>query len=373
MQELPVGNLYLVREPIDRPQGHFARVYLADDLRERTLVAFKVLRAEHLSLDEKAKRKKYRAFATEAKLLSELAGVPHVMRLKGCGYLQEDRSGETAPIPCSVEEFIVRMPEAMAKNWRPFLTLGLMNAKDSLFRTLDQRNGGRRLPTEEALRMSIQLAELYAEIHARGIVYWDAKPEHAYWQRESRNVVLIDWNVSDHFSPQEAATKVAEDILLLGQCILYPAFVGLDFVTGQTPLARPTGTVGGVRARLVFDRSVNFYSQEEWLDQPVKRVLQRVVSRNGYERAADLLDDLHTCAHELGWDVPGRTRSGLDPQALSHQDVVQALSLLDEAQQSLQKARELLEQAALRIPLHDREIQRLISESTDFWKKRVIP
>ncbi len=373
MPEPRVGDLYVLREAIDRPQGHFARVYLADDLRNHCQVAFKVLREEHLALGEREKKRKFQSFVNEARLLTELADLDHIMRLLSCGYLKADGDTEVTPLPCSLEEFTKLLPDAMKQNWRPYLALGLLSSKDSLFRMLDHKAGGRRLTTEEALRMSIQLAELYAKIHSRGIVYWDAKPEHVYWQRESEQAVLIDWNVSGYTSNHDARVKVSEDLLLLGQCILYPAFVGLDFVTGQTPEAKPTGTVAGVRTRLSFDRSVSFYSQDEWLDQPVKRVLQRVVSRNGYESAQQLVDDLNECGFELGWDLSTKKHAERDSQVLSHQDMIKALALIGNAQENLQQARLLLEQAALRFPLHDREIQRLINESTDFWKKRVIP
>lgn len=373
MPDFRVGELYAVHEPIDRPQGSFARVYLADDLHDGRQVAFKVLRAEHLILTGKSREDKYQAFVNEAQLLSVLEDDEHVMHLYGFGYLKSGPGKDFTPIPCSQDEFAGRVQEAIASNWRPYLSLQLMSSKDSLFRLINQNSHGWRLPTEEALKLSIQLAELYARIHEKHIIYWDAKPEHAYWQREDQRVVLIDWNVSRYLLEKESDSKRKQDVLQLGQGILFPAFIGLDFQTGKTPEAKPTSTFNGVRQRYVLDKPVDFYSQEEWLDGPVKQVLQRIVARNGYQSADDLLIDLQECALDLGWELPGKSRDGGDPQFLSHQDMVHGLGLLNEAQDNLLNARNLFEQAALRFPMHDREIQRLISESTDFWKRRVIP
>jgi serine/threonine protein kinase len=105
----PLHERYQIGNYIDTyALGHYARVLDAEDQRDRRIVAFKVMRPEHLSSDG-TPRWEARAFVHEADLLLRLASSRIPVRLYDCGYLsapdERPDGGEILSLETNVAAF----------------------------------------------------------------------------------------------------------------------------------------------------------------------------------------------------------------------------------------------------------------------------
>ncbi len=315
-----VGDHYIIEEPIDEVEGSVARVYGAQQLRgtERS-VAFKVLRPRYLEIPEQERIEKYEAFSREAELLHLLRNDDRVMDLYEVGYLWE--SSEKKPyqfdirsLGLNVQQFRAMQMEAMGKGWRPYLALKRYPWSNSLQYLLERRGRQVRLPMVEAIDLSLQLADLIVTLHndkalhPDTIIYWDAKPAHAFWN--GQKLVLIDWNVSFPLTPENrrrtGGGKPDElkelDLLILGRKLIYPAFIGREFQGNQI---ESKGTPYGNKVRelhaFYYQGEVSLYGYEDKLDGPVRNFLTRVVQSHRFRTAKQLQKSLQHCAVQLGW------------------------------------------------------------------------
>jgi hypothetical protein len=330
-----ISDLFIVQDEIDDIKGSVARVYSAEDLKGRTeqsSPAFKVLRHEHLDLPEAKRAEKYEAFNREAELLYQLRGNPHVMGLYGLGYLKEPGTNPIQQYEVvaelthkdlnekTVARFRTLQAEAIANNWRPYLVLERLPKKYSLqyllTRNMRMERHGRsfRLPMFEAIELTLQLADLLVELHDKDIIYWDAKPAHAYWT--GQKLILIDWNVSYPLTPENMKraggsneSELKElDVLILGRRFIYPAFIGRDF--RGVPLesqATPYGSIVKEMHAFYFQGDVSLHGYEDKLDAPIRDFLARVVQSNQFFSAVELQTDLRRSVARLGWPIDDET------------------------------------------------------------------
>ena len=214
--------------------GHYARVLSALDRRSGNTVAFKVLRPEHLSDEAEDIRWEYQAFGNEASLLSHLSNHPHIVHLYDCGYIssksQAPVDGEILSFNQDVIGFIRAMPEFARLKWRPYLSLENLPRTNNLFYAMkpNQQNAVRwRLPTEEAIALGLQFANLLQQAHQQNIVYLDHKLEHLYWDGEQ--LIVIDWNSSRQLEGDVGDDQhYRMDVHNLCVGILYPIITGMS-------------------------------------------------------------------------------------------------------------------------------------------------
>jgi hypothetical protein len=314
-----IADHYLIDDRIDDVKGSVARVYLAYDLhKDGRETAFKVLRHEYLALSatnsETQRRERYEAFNREAELLHLLHDDKRVMDLYAVGYLCETSGPnsnryEMINLALDVKRFREKQAEAIAKGWLPFLALRRYPRSNSLQYLLSKKGREVRLPMIEALDYSLQLVDLIVKLHNMDIIYWDAKPAHAYW--DGQQLTLIDWNVSYPLTPENirraggttSATELKElDMLILGRKIIYPAFIGREFLGNpMTSEGTPDGSRVKEMHAFFYQGEVSLQNFEGKLDHPVKQFLRQVVQSKQFTSAEQLRDTLEHCAIQLGW------------------------------------------------------------------------
>jgi len=380
-----IGGRYVIKESIDRPEGSFARVYSAQDLRNGATVAAKILREEHLLLPEERLRSKYIAFKREADLLAGLQEDARVMRLHSMGYLWKNGAADGGSYealesdPASYREFAGLMEEAIARGWRPYLVLERYPAQNSLHQLVTYNPRGLRLPQVEALDLALQLVGLMVKLHAQGVVYWDAKPAHAFW--DGKQLVLIDWNVSFRLDDTDSLQSMGitpeqalrDDPLIAAREFVYPAFVGLDFRTGSRPKSPGTPSALRVRARAAYEHTgdVPLYGVERYLDAPVREFLSRAVQSNQFACVNELWESLTDCAVQLGWRFEDKEPDPDAAQALLHKR--RALACLQDIGDRLREAHEELARAHEVFPGRSPDTEYLLDASDRLWRSTVLP
>jgi len=372
-----VADLYMLEGAIDAPAGSFARVYAARDLKNERNVALKILRARHLQLPEAEREQRYEAFNREAELLAKFKDDARVMNFYEVGYVWSSYLlYEACSLGQDIEQFRALREKAIAQGWLPYLALEQYPSGDSLHQLVVHNPRGVRLPMIEAIDLSLQLADLLVKIHEQDIVYWDAKPAHAFWDGEQ--LVLIDWNVSypltDSYMTQLGGTKEElkrQDLLILGRQFIYPAFIGLDFQTGQQPPSAGTTSPRAVKETQAYyyRGEVHLYGHERHLDSPVQEFLMRVVQSDEFESAVKLREDLENYAVQLGWRFKGKYPNAKVAEALEHKRI--ALKHLRTAHQAINLALDEIDEAHTAFSSAD--TQHLVEQVESLFKRSVLP
>ena len=354
--------------------GHYARVMDALDRRSGHVVAFKVMRPEHLSADGEI-RWEYRAFANEAQILMKLADSPHVVDLLDCGYVSGDGewpdNGEITSFQQDILGFINEM-EAFAENgWRPYLSLyNLPRTRNLLYLMKPNQPGVRwRLPSEEGLALALQFANMLKLAHQQGIVYLDHKLEHVYW--DGSQLQIIDFNSSRQLDGSNGDAQFFRmDVHNLCVGILYPIFTGLS---PQKSTLRPQpGQLKDVEERYKNITTLDF-GIEPTLSEGIKSLLQKGAT----QELADIdafLECLYDAGAELGWDFPNHYTSPSSRDARTQMRA--GITRLRSGQENLREARELFREAAIQegiTPDLEMELRRLVKAANDMLNHRVIP
>jgi serine/threonine protein kinase len=355
--------------------GHYARVLDALDRRSGHVIAFKVMRSEHLSSDGDA-RWEYRAFANEADLLMKLADSPHVVDLLDCGYVssvsEAPAGGEINSFRQDVIGFVRAMNDFAAKGWRPYLALqNLPRTQNLLYLMRPDRQGTRwRLPSEEGLALALQFAELLRQAHGQGIVYLDHKLEHVYW--DGALLRVIDLNSSRQLDLKDSATPqfFRMDVHNLCVGILYPIFTGLS--PQKTTLRPQPGTWNDVEARYQDITNLDF-GVEPSLSGELQDLLQRGAAMQ-VESVGDFLHALYQVAAQHGWDFPHQYTSPASRDARAQMRA--GLTRLRKGQAELRDARDLFREAAIQDGITEdleAELRRLVKSVNEMLNNRVIP
>ncbi len=369
-------DIYRVDNFIDTfALGHYARVLEAHDRRSGQMVAFKVMRPEHLSPNGEPSWE-YRAFSNEADLLMKLADSPHTVNLLDCGYVSAQNeapiSGDIHSFGRDVIGFGQTMEEFCGRGWRPYLSLEDLPRSENLFYQMRPDKAGLRLrlPTEEGLALALQFAETLKLAHQNGIAYLDHKLEHVYW--DGIHLRLIDFNSSRSVdgSQTEGAHLFCNDVHNLCVGILYSIFTGLS--PQKTTLRPQPGSVSDVEARYQDVNSLDF-GVEPSLSPALQELLQRGASRQ-ITTAQDFIEGLHNVASLHGWDFPGHYTSPISRDARTQMRA--GITRMRKGQDELREARDLFREAAIQDGITDdleAELRRLVKSVNDMLQNRVIP
>jgi len=371
----PLQDVYRLADFVDTfALGHYARVLSATDKRTGKMVAFKVLRPEHLSPDGDM-RWEYRAFPSEADLLGRLAASPAIVKLMDCGYVESGeeapRTGDIISFGTQIKSFSQAAAEYAQKGWRPYLALeDLPRANNLLYLMKPNQPGTRwRLPSEEGLALATQFAQFLQLAHAQKIVYLDHKLEHVYW--DGSRLQIIDLNSSRLLTGQlDDINQYRADLRSLCVGILYPAFTGISAITGSLR-AQPSG-MSEVEARYQAVAELDF-GVEPSLSQALQDLLQRG-ARQEYATAIEFAAELQIVAALHGWDAPGVENTPARRQARDQMRA--ALKKLRHGQDALREARDLLRDAAIMddiTPDLEDELRRLVKAANQMLNNRVIP
>lgn len=372
-----LAELYRVDNFIDTfALGHYARVLEADDLRTGQVVAFKLLRPEHIAEDDGEIRWEYRAFGNEADLLLKLDADPHIVKLVDCGYL--DAAGES-PTQGGITSygrdgmsFIRDMSGYAEKGWRPYLVLENLPRTHNLFYLMRPDRAGvrSRLPTEEGLALALQFSETLRRAHKMGIVYLDHKLEHVYW--DGLGLRIIDFNSSRQLegSLRENARHLQMDIHNLCVGILYSIFTGLS---PQKAALRPQpGSMADVESRYQDVTTLDF-GIEPTLSIALQELLQRGAAMQ-IETVEEFIAGLQNVATLHGWDFPNHYTNPASRDARTQ--LRAALTQLRQGEEAMRSARDLLREAAIQDGISEdveAELRRLLKAVNEMLNVRPIP
>lgn len=366
-------DLYRIDNFIDTyALGHYARVFDAQDLQSGQIVAFKVMRTEHLMEDGDVLWE-FRAFISEAELLIKLKDSPHVVDLLDCGYIssrsEAPDEGEIISFKRDVAAFAQALPDYT--HWRPYITMDNLPRTQNLFYLMKptQQNTRWRLPTEEGLALAIQFAHLLQAAHRQSIVYMDHKLEHVYW--DGTKLQIIDLNSSRQLDSRTGDSQYYRmDIHNLCVGILYPIFTGLSpqkTILRPQPSSRPE-----VESRYQDITSLDF-GVEPTLSPALQDLLQQGAAMQ-INTVEEFIAQLQRVAATHGWDFPDHYTNPASRHARDH--LRAGLRNLREGQEKIREARDLFREAAIidGIPedLED-ELRRLVKSVNDMLNSRVIP
>lgn len=355
--------------------GHYARVLDALDRRSGHIVAFKVLRTEHLTQDGEM-RWEYRAFANEADLLMKLSGSPHVVDLLDCGYIADPgeapSDGEITSFHVDTIGFIQSSSEFAERGWRPYLALQNLPRANNLLYTMKPNQAGSRwrLPTEEGLALALQFGEMLRLAHQKGVVYLDHKLEHVYW--DGTQLRIIDLNSSRQLDGSAASDPqyYRMDIHNLCVGILYPVFTGLS--PQKTTLRPQPGNMAEAESRY-HDITTLDFGVEPSLSEGLKELLQKGAAMQ-LESIEDFLSGLQEVASLHGWDFPHHYTSPASRDARAQMRA--GITRLRRGQTDLREARDLFREAAIQDGITEdleAELRRLVKAVNTMLNERVIP
>ena len=371
-----LDDVYRIANFIDTfALGHYARVLDAHDLRNNTVVAFKVMRAEHLT-PGKEPRWEYSAFAHEADLLTRLADAPAIVKLRDCGYVssrsEAPAGGEIDSFGLDILGFTENLPRYAEMGWRPYLALENLPRHHNLFYLMrPDRQGLRfRVPTEEGLALALQFAETLRLAHKQNIVYLDHKLEHVYW--DGTHLRIIDLNSSRRLEhkPRDNDQFFRMDVHNLCVGILYSMFTGLS--PQKTTLRPQPGTMSEVEARYQDITTLDF-GIEPTLSAKLQALLQRGAAMQ-IETVDAFIDGLRDVGTVHGWDFPGHYTNPLNRDGRAQMRA--GLIKLRSGQDALREARDLFREAAIEDGITEdleAELRRLVKAVNEMLNCRVIP
>ncbi|MDX1993861.1 MAG: hypothetical protein SF029_15850 [bacterium] len=370
-----LADLYRIDDFIDTfALGHYARVLDAVDLRTSQRVAFKVLRTEHLSPNGDI-RWEYRAFASEADLLTRLADETSVVRLRDCGYLsamgEAPAGGDVVSFGLDVNAFREATHDYAERDWRPYLALeNLPRTNNLLYLMKPNQPGVRwRLPTEEGLALALQFAQLLQAAHRQNIVYLDHKLEHVYW--DGQRLQIIDLNSSrllDGKSNDAQFYRMDVHNLCVG--ILYPIFTGLS--PQKTTLRPQPSSQIEVEQRYQDVTQLDF-GVEPTLSPAIQDLLQAGAAMQ-ISTVDEFLRELRRVAAQHGWDFPDAYTSPVSQDA--RDQMRDGLRKIREGQEAIRTARDLFRDAIIMDGISqemEEELRRLVMAANEMLNSRVIP
>ena len=360
-----LGELYTDFSRIDLDaKGGYARVAQVKTNGQQglpDLCAFKVMRHEN-DFAKSIKR-----FEEEIRLLTKITkdidAPSTITRIYDSGFVpvklseslkrQElpDIDWEIKSTGLNIQDFLdekVRLQSEFPNQWVPYLVVELAPYDDSMFRQIhnqprDDPSGLFRLPTGEVMIMALQLLDTMQYLHTKHVcAYMDWKPEHIHWNGQSKQVKLIDWNVTSKLDDGPGKKQnIRDDLRLFCGAVLYISFTFIDPDDPTKPIGpRPTlelsSPVPEIRRRY-WTNEPDFYQRDMMLDEKIKAIIQKgLAPKEGFnsieELKATLIDYAQT---ELGLTV-----SELSLQSEPNSPYYKAINEVRMAQQELLRAQQ---------------------------------
>ena len=261
---LEIGNIistrYRIIEKLE--EGGFGRIFIAEDLLRFNSKCIVKQFIQPYSEDSEKGIKARELFQTEAKILSELEGYPQVPNL--LAFIKNE--------DCIVQEFI--------------------NGK-SLINELGH------FDEDKILNLLSQLLPILKEIHQKGILHRDIKPDNIIRNQQNDEFVLIDFGI---------AKKVLELQETTGQNTNFKTLkstnIGTDGYQDPDSFSSPAGdlySLGATCFHLLTGYHPSYANERSWInvDMAVKRetsiILKKLFeedSSSRYQNAEEVLQDL---------------------------------------------------------------------------------
>jgi serine/threonine protein kinase len=241
------------------------------------------------------------------------------------------------------EAFMEWMEKLDPSHWVPYIVVELANYNDSLFRQIQRRpafdhEGLFRLPTAEVVYVAIRLLDTMKWLYENlDIAYGDWKPEHVYWNGQTRELKLIDWNVTWNLDKAPGRQQnIRDDIRLFCGAVLYCGLTLLDPEFGSNIGPRPTKDISNavpeLRRRYLTDNP-QFYDAGKTLDPNIKAIIRRGLNpAEGFSDPIELQNELVNYLNEEFRLTPATIENG------QGSDYLRAVNSLREAQERLGQA-----------------------------------
>lgn len=193
---------------------------------------------------------------------------------------------------------VVRYLDAGISGSWPYVVLEYLSTGDLRRRMADG------LPTEAALRITMQIARALVDVHAGGFAHMDLKPENIFFRRDD-SLVLIDFNISTRIggvtknrisgkvmgSPFYMSPEQGRGVPVDGRSDLYSAGVILyEMLTGERPFS------GENSAQVIFN---HLHEEVPLLPKRIRHlqgIVDRLMAKDPAERfanAGELADVLY--------------------------------------------------------------------------------
>lgn len=371
-------QLYDIEQYIDTlAPGFSARVVQATHWPSGSDVALKFMRR---ALVEDARV--WQQFRLEIGLLL-LLDDPVFNRLVDYGYLSDSvterpRHGEILSYSGNPDGFAADMQRFYHAGWRPYLAIERLDWSHCLLNLILGTDGqGQRplrLPTMEGLQLSLQFAQLLMRMHDQNVVYWDHKPEHAFW--DGAQLRIIDLNVSrrldDSLSPASVAQAKRYDVHHMIVGVLYTVFSGRDyrFLQQGAPKVVPMSPAT-VDQRFAGVSALDFGMAEGLNPAVIDLLTQYVLSDDAGLSAASFLTDLSEVAATCGVSLNANADLPLNTVNAAYH-TAEGLSALREAQAKIEQARQHFMNAHM-LNAADSDSERLYREASEFFRHRILP
>ena len=199
---------------------------------------------------------------------------------------------EIVPTGLDIQKFLdakSALMEEEPNRWLPYLVVDLAPYDDSLSRQIkahpEYNVNLYDLPVHTVVDMALQLLDVMDYMHKKlRYAYIDWKPEHIYWNEASRQLKLIDWNVTIRLNGgSEEKQTIREDLRMFCGAALYCSIALSDPESSDKPIGPepkvPPNLVRLIHPRYWTDRP-NFYQRESMLDEKIKLLVQKGLDPN---------------------------------------------------------------------------------------------
>jgi tetratricopeptide (TPR) repeat protein len=311
--------------------------------------AFKLMRHE---LD--GKQVGFQRFENELKILTDITkdknAPPAITRIYDSGFaeaefsksLHELRRKDEKLIPAQSLEIIstgidihkfLEMKSTLMANepdrWLPYLVVDLAPYDDSLSRQIKVQAIGDKvnlfvLPVHTVADMGMQLLDVLDYMHRKlRIAYIDWKPEHIYWNEMSRQLKLIDWNVTTRLNggPEEREL-IHEDLRMFSGAALYCSLALSDPEELTKPIGLALKIPKDKTPRIVpryWTDKPNFYQRGEILDDDIKQLIQKALDPSqGFTSPQELKNAFFQYLEKNYRQVGRDAITGLPNEAVQH-------------------------------------------------------
>lgn len=329
-----LGELYtnFFRIDLDAPGGYARVADVVVRQEEGVFVhrAFKLMRHE---LDEKQVGGGIQRFENELNLLIEITKDEHapsaITRIYDSGFVEAELSKslhklqnkeeklnpipnlEIVPTGTNIQKFLGTKSALMEKEpdrWLPYLVVDLAPYDDSLLRQIRALSADAvnlyGLPVNTIIDMTLQILDVMDYLHKNlRYAYKDWKPEHIYWNEATRQLKLIDWNVTARLDGGPTEKQIIrEDIRMFSGAALYCSLALTD--PEESKSIGPTPTIPRNKVPVIPPRywtdNPNFYQRGEILDEEIKGLVQKALDPNqGFNSPQELKNALVQYAKQI--------------------------------------------------------------------------
>ncbi|MCJ7695749.1 MAG: hypothetical protein MUO40_10020 [Anaerolineaceae bacterium] len=158
---------------------------------------------------------------------AEIAPLTKLLELKASA---SGLSGELVIFDLNeTDQMLSEFEQRIQEEWLPFIVLE-RRWEDNLYLLCDagytRGDFLKNLSVQEVITIAIQITELLSFAHDKGVVYFDHKLLHYYWNDIRKQVFMIDWNIGRLTSDVPSIESQQFDLLQFSSRAMHHLFTG---------------------------------------------------------------------------------------------------------------------------------------------------